>query len=65
MIARYRLKSAIQFHIIMRDNAEYAVHHGIGLCSPSHDVYVTNMRETVEREQRCIDRIQKLLDKYK
>jgi hypothetical protein len=64
-IARYKLRIAIQFHIIMRDNARHMVSHGIGICSPSHQVYVQQMNATAAREQRCIDRIQKLLDKYK
>ena len=64
-IARYRLRTAIQFHTIMRDNARHMVSHGIGVCSPSHQVYVQQMNNVEAREQRCIDRIQKLLDKYK
>lgn len=64
-IARYRLRTAIQFHTIMRDNARYMVGHGIGSCSPSHEIYVKQMNAIAAREQRCIDRIQKLLDKYK
>jgi hypothetical protein len=65
MIARYRLKTAIQYHTILRDNARYMVSHGLGICSPSHQIYVQAMNAAAAREQRCIDRIQKLLEKYK
>jgi len=65
MIARYRLKTAIQYHTIMRDNALYATHHGICVGSPSHDIYVKMQSDAAEREQRCINRIEKLLKRYK
>lgn len=64
-VARYRINREIRHHQILKDVYSYAEEHGICIESFHHSVYTEEMKVKAEYETRYINRLTKLLNKYK
>lgn len=58
-LARYRIKERIKIHELKKDVASF-YRDELPLCFRRHD----ELQEEVDREQRCINRMSELLNKY-
>lgn len=58
---RKKIRKAIEYHIIMRDNLIHATGGLYYYC----EIHENELGQRAKAEHRCIKRLEKMLDKYK